>query len=514
MKQLSKTQSLRLCIFLTGISGIVAEYVMANMASYFVGDATTQWTMIISTMLFAMGVGSHVSKFIRGNLALKFVYLELLLSLAVSLSAIVAYILASKTELIGMIIYFQSAFIGFLIGAEIPIAVRINARKDEYGKNLSSILSRDYFGALVGGLLFAFVLLPHLGLIYTPLVLASVNCFAAYIMWWSFQEELPRSNLLRSCLIGVALTLAGLFWLSKPITIYAEQSHYRDKIIFSKQTRFQKIVLTEWKNDHWLYLNGAEQFSSFDEHLYHEPLVHPALSLARKPKDVLIIGGGDGLALREVLKYSNIRSINLIDLDPEMVQIAKNHPIIKRLNHSSLTHTKVKIHYGDGFHFLKKTSKKFGAIIIDLPDPKTASIAKLYSLEFYKIVKSKLAANGSFITQASSPFFAKKAFLCILKTIRKAGFTAVPLHNQIPTMGQWGFILGSVDPELTSESLRIKLENITFRGINTRFMDRSAMRHMVQYGKDFLESYQTIRVSTLANPQIHTYYNSGRWDIY
>ncbi|MBW1898773.1 MAG: spermidine synthase, partial [Deltaproteobacteria bacterium] len=203
------------------------------------------------------------------------------------------------------------------------------------------------------------------------------------------------------------------------------------------QTPYQKIVMTQLKKFYWLYINGQEQFSTFDEEKYHEPLVHPAMMLSHNPGTVLVLGGGDGLALREILKHDSLESVTLVDLDPAMTDLAKTHSVLKMINSSSMSHPKVRVLNDDAARFLENDTNRYGAIIIDLPDPDTIDLMHVYSGDFYRMVHRHLIKGGIMVTQATSPYFSRKAFLCILKTIRTSGFAVLPYHNQIPTMGEW-----------------------------------------------------------------------------
>ncbi|MEE9517978.1 MAG: hypothetical protein V3V52_12800, partial [Candidatus Adiutricales bacterium] len=285
---------LKVSIFATGCAGIVAEFVLATLATYTVGNAVLQWTVVMSLMFFAMGIGSRLSSFFREKLLDSFIIVEFILSLLCASSAVLAYGLAAYTAYIGLLIYTQALAIGFLIGLEIPLVTRLNNAYEDLRSNIAAIMEKDYYGSLLGGLLFAFFALPYLGLTYTPIALGSINFLVASLLLWRFYGLVGRKKLLVS---GFVLSLSALIVmgvLAKPIILYGEQRQFRDKIILAKQTPHQKIVITQWKNHHWLFINGQEQFSTFDEEKYHEPLVHPAMNLASSREKVLILGGGDG----------------------------------------------------------------------------------------------------------------------------------------------------------------------------------------------------------------------------
>jgi len=178
-----KSFVLKAALFATGFSGIVAEYILSTLASYFIGNAILQFTLIVSIMLFSMGLGSRLSKSFNTNIIFYFVITELILSVLVSFSAIASYLVYGFTSVSWVIIYVLSIIIGLLIGLEIPFATRINNEFEELRLNISNILEKDYYGSLLGGLFFAFVGLPYLGLTYTPFVLGFINLVWCIQLW-------------------------------------------------------------------------------------------------------------------------------------------------------------------------------------------------------------------------------------------------------------------------------------------------------------------------------------------
>jgi len=515
MKLTLKSNILKLALFATGLSGIVAEYILATLASFFISDSATQWTLIISTMLFSMGLGSRLSKYIERNLLQKFIIIEFLLSILTAYSSLIAYTASAYTIYTGAIIYSLAILIGLLIGMEIPMVMRLNQSFEELKVNVSGILEQDYYGSLAGGVFFAFIGLPILGLTYTPFVLGFVNFSVAIILYFILYPKLVGGskislNIYTGCIL--ALLIAG-FFLAKPIIFFGEQRRYKDKIIYEEQSRFQKIVLTQWKDEYWLYINHNQQLSTIDEVLYHEPLVHPAMSLLQQPTDVLVMGGGDGCAVREILKYPSVENITLVDLDPAMTELGQHHPILVDLNQNAMNHEKVKVINQDGFNFIVNHEKFYDAVIIDLPDPKSIDLGRLYSYEFYQMVKRRLRPYGVVITQAGSPYYATKAFLCIDKTLKEAGFTTAAMHNQILTLGEWGWII-AVKPERTTD-LKSKLRQLTFDHVNTEWINNEAMQLMTSFGKTiYTKPVDSVRVNKVHDPTLYRYYLDGNWDLY
>jgi spermidine synthase len=510
MDQTTETKSrvLKLCLFTTGLAGIVAEFILSTLASYLVGDSIFQWSLIISLMLFSMGIGSFFSRFIQTHLLDKFIFTEFSLSFFCAFSAGFSYYMAGLTTQVNLIIYFLAIVIGILIGLEIPLVTRINEHYEELRVNISSVMQYDYLGSLFGGLLFSFFALPYLGLTYTPIILGTLNFVIALFLFWRFRELifLKKFIIIFAAVLSLILLTATL--VIKPLILYSEQKQYRDKIIYEEQTLYQKIVVTQWKKFNWLFINRNVQFSSYDEWLYHEPLVHPAMNLAPVPEQILILGGGDGNAAREVLKYPAIRKITLVDIDPSMTRLGQTHEIFLEINQGSLNHPKVAIVNMDAYQFLRQDSLLYDVIIIDLPDPNSIELSKLYSKTFYNHVKKHLTQHGVLVTQATDVSQAQKTFCCIWKTIEAAGLIATGYHNYVPTMGNWGWIIAVKPENIASDvGLKQRLLNLDFDKIPTKFMNREVMFSMFNFGKGILEAKEQVEVNTEINPKLYQYYS-------
>ena len=503
---------LKIAIFATGISGIVAEYLLATLATYFLGDSIFQWTMIVSVMLFSMGIGSLMSRKITKELLFKFLTLELLLSLLASFSVVIIYYVAGYFKgYVTFYIYFLSISIGILIGMEIPLVTRINDSYEELKRNISSIMAMDYIGSLIGGVFFAFWGLPRLGLTYTPFVVGGINFLVAmslFIIIWK-KIERKKSALILSTITAVIL-LVGLF-TSDEVKRFSEQKRYKEKIIFQEQTRYQNIVITQKKDVFWLFINGNQQLSTLDEYVYHEALVHPSIHLAKDKKKILILGGGDGCVAREALKYKEVEKIVLVDLDSVMTDIAREHWVLSELNHESLDNSKVTIINADAFTWLENQQEKFDVIIVDLPDPKSIDLSRMYSKEFYWVCRANLAEGGSIVTQAGSPMFATEAYECINLSMKAAGFSTLTLHNHVLTLGEWGYIIGKIETQsnLDKEALAFNLRS----DISTAWLNNEAFEGMQKFGKPHVDLSE-VQVNTISEPILQKYYLRGNWDFY
>ena len=510
-----QSRILKISLFATGLAGIVAEYVLSTLATYFLGDSVFQWTMIVSIMLFSMGLGSRLSLLFEKNLLQTFIFIEFALSIFSAFSAMLTYVASGYTMYTGLIIYTLSIVIGILIGLEIPLVVRVNDEFQSLRINVASVMEKDYFGSLLGGVFFAFVGLPYLGLTYTPFLLGFINFSVAVVLVGLLWRQLPAAQRRRvgGAVVGVFVVLVAGLVGAKPIILYGEQVRYKDKVIYDAQSRYQKIVLTQWKDDYWLFINGNQQLSTVDEVMYHEPLVHPAMQLSVRPRSVLVLGGGDGCAVREILKYPAVEAVTVVDLDPAMTELGKTHPVLVALNDSALMDERVHIVNQDAFTFAEQTNDYYDVIIADLPDPKSADLSRLYTREFYQLCARHLRPQGVLVTQAGSPYFATRAFQCIDQTLQQAGFQTQPLHNQIVTMGEWGWILGvkSENPLPLKESLRA----LSFNDVATQWLNQEAMLLMTSFGKNyFLDTSDSIEINTLGNQVLYRYYLRGNWDLY
>ena len=257
--------------------------------------------------------------------------------------------------------------------------------------------------------------------------------------------------------------------------------------------------MTKDRDDIRLFLDGNLQFSSLDEYRYHEVLVHVPMSSVPQGRRVLILGGGDGLALRELAKYgTDIYSVTVVDLDPSVVALASSNPYLKSLNQGSFDNEKVHVHHQDAFQFLERSSEKYDVIIADLPDPNHISLARRYSQEFYRLVKKRLQPWGAFMTQSTSSYFSSEAFWCIVSTIESVGFNHVqPFHVYIPSFGDWGFVCASkqaFDPKKLAQ-------------VPTQFLDPSIIESATYFAKD--KQVSQLNISRLDNPEVLHYYLKG-----
>ena len=438
--------------FACAACGLVYELALVAQGSYLLGDSVTQASVVLSTMVFAMGIGSLAAKPLQRRPLAGFAVIEAVLAIVGGLSVLALHAAFTWLDLYWPSLIAIALVIGGLIGAEIPLLMTLlqKIRRQEAGSATADLFAADYIGALVGGLAFPFVLLPLLGQTRGALVVGMINAVAgAAVVLWLFHRSvsLARRIAVAAGTLVVLAVLGIAFAGSDAFLRYARSELYEDPVVYSEQTAYQEIVvtesapITEGPTDTRLFLNGDLQFSSIDEYRYHESLVHPAM--AGRHERVLVLGGGDGLAMREVLRYPDVREAVEVELDPAVLRLARDDARLTGLNGGSLTDPRVRVVTADAFAWLRDAAARFDVVIVDMPDPDSTATAKLYSEEFYTLAGQVLAPGGRMVVQAGSPFFAPRSFDCILSTIRAAGLGVTPYHVNVPSFGDWGFALAT-----------------------------------------------------------------------
>ncbi len=496
-------------VFIVAACGLVYELIAGAVSSYILGDAVTQFSLVIGTFLCAMGLGAYLAKFVTRNLLRTFIEIEIWIGVIGGCSSIGMFaVSAFAGSIFPVAFYGLCTGIGVLIGIEIPLLVRVLNESDGVSEALSRVLALDYVGALAGSLLFPFLVLPYLGLSRASVVFGVMNLLVA-AAGLSLLQQKRRWITMR--LAAACMLLVAALGFSSRLVGFFEDLLYQDDIVFAETTPYQRIVLTRWRNDVRLYLNGHIQFCSIDEARYHEALVIPALEACSNARQVLILGGGDGLATREVLKYAQVRSVLLVDIDPAMTRLAQTRPELVALNNDSLNSPRVRIINTDAMRFLEQSSDFFDVIIIDLPDPSSETLSKLYSKSFYELCNRRLTAGGVLVTQATSPFFAPEAFWCIEKTIEASGvhlpglprLAPVAYHINVPSFGDWGFVLAGRKP--------IKPEHLA-PSVPTAYLNRDSLQAMFSFGGD-TRARKPLEINRLDRPVLFTYYKEG-WVTY
>ena len=490
-------------VFVIATCGLIYELLAGTLSSYVLGDSVTQFSIIIGIYLFAMGVGSWLSRFIDKNLAERFIEIELSVAVVGGFSAPLLFLSFAHLSYFGLVLYGVVFVIGVLVGLEIPLLMRILKDELDFKDLISRVLAFDYIGALVASLLFPIFLVPKLGLNRTSLLFGMFN--AAIGIWgtWLLLPLLKGNiTLLRIKGAVIIVLLAIAFIKADKLTSLAEDALFMDNIIFARSSPYQRIVVTKGKTGYALFLNGNLQFNSFDEYRYHEALVHPAFAAYQgEPKRVLVLGGGDGLALREIEKYPSVEFIQIVDLDPEMTKISYSVPALGELNHHSFDDPRVHLTNADAFVWLDSTqTEPFDIAIVDFPDPNNFALGKLYTTRFYNLLKSKLKPESSVVIQTTSPLVARQSFWCIVKTLEAVGFSVRPYQTTVPSFGIWGYALAKLEP--------FDQPAKPPSGIELKFLNDNSFASMFEFSTDTSRPAEEIEINRLDNQALVRYYET------
>ena len=489
-----------LAVFVVASCGLAYELIAGALSSYLLGDSILQFSTIIGCYLFAMGVGSHLSRYVKDDDVLaRFIDIELLVGLLGGLSAMTLFVVfAWLSTPFRSVLYALVFAIGVLVGMEIPLVMRaLNDGQTKFSELVSRVLTFDYLGALAVSLLFPLLLAPRLGLSRTALLFGIANVAIALWTIHRYRDRLQRvgGRILRASLVMGVLVVG--FFEADDLTHWSERGLYGDEIVHAVTTPYQRLVITRWKDDLRLYINGNLQFSSRDEHRYHEALVHPMMESLPWAGHVLILGGGDGLALREVLRYPNVRKVTLVDLDHRVTDLFKSSEPLVALNRGSFSDPRVTVVNQDAALWLEASGDAmFDAVVVDFPDPSNFSLGKLYSVPFYRGLLRHVASRGMVVVQSTSPYFAPRAYWSIDATLREAGFRTWPYHAYVPSFGEWGFVLASKDGAFVPpEHYRLPM----------RFLDAETTREMFRFAADM--PHPQVEANRLNNQSLVRYFD-------
>ncbi len=421
--------------------GLIYELIVGTLASYLLGDSITQFSTVIGGYLFAMGIGSWLSRFIERGVPQRFVEVELGVALIGGACAPLLFLAFAFTDVFRVVLYGSVLAIGTLVGLEIPLLLRILKDQVRFKDLVSQVLTFDYLGALAASICFPLLFVPKLGLVRTSLLFGLLNALVGLWSTWLLAPVLGNPLRLRVKAVALSLLLLVGLVLGDRLTNFSEDHLYADDVVYSSSSHYQRIVLTRGKRGFSLYLNGNLQFSSVDEYRYHEALVHPAMARAGRVARVLVLGGGDGLAAREILRYPEVQSVTLVDLDPAITGLATRYEELAELNARALVHPKLHVVNTDAMKYLAESRETWDVVIVDFPDPNNFALGKLYTTGFYKLLKRRLAPEGVAVIQSTSPLFARRSFWCIDTTLRAAGLWTLPYHALVPSFGEWGYVL-------------------------------------------------------------------------
>jgi spermidine synthase len=497
-------------------SGLAVELLLGNLASYLVGNEALSYGIAVGGFLAAMGVGSYLSRFIadepnlgeerelspqqRQDLLSSFAKVELAIAPLTALLPLGLFALFVIDGFLWLGLFLVTLILGILAGLEIPLLTRLVEQEEGVREALAGVLAMDYLGALLGSLLFPIFLLPVFGMFPSAAIIGSFPAIMVFLLGRAF----PQLRGWRWVGLAVAIGLLGFAWVVVPVGNSLENNLYRDPVVGRWQSTYQRLVLTRWGRDMRLFLNGDLQFSTADEYRYHEALVHPAMVAAKNPRRVLLLGAGDGMALREVLKWQQVERVLLVELDPAVVKVAQNHPFLNKLSDRAWQDPRVEVRYADAFRAVPALQETFDVIIADFPDPDRTALAKLYSKGFYEGLRSRLAPTGAMVTQASSPFFAPQAFACVAATLEAIDMSVYPYRTDVPSFGPWGFVMATNQPFDVSPPVPLSVQ--------TQFLTPELLPTLFQLPADI--PTDNVEINTLAHPIIARYQSDRRWDLY
>jgi spermidine synthase len=534
--------------------GLIYEYLLSHYAGRVLGAVETAIYAMIGIMIVSMGLGAFAARWFKQPFT-AFAWLEAIIALIgmtaiLLIAAIIAlthtlpqvltnvFNLPPGTVLDGQILvslqtmasftpYIAGFLLGFLIGMEIPLIARI--RQQIYGayleNNVGTIYGADYVGAGVGAAIWVMFMLS-MDITKAAVLTALLNTLAGLIFLWRYFDKVQwRKTLLGFHILLLALLLLlankGQSWMQQFTNVL-----YKDQVVYATQSNYQHIAVTERYvspdlppiTD--LYLNGRLQFSSADEHIYHSMLVYPAMAASRRHDNVLLIGGGDGLALRNVLKWQP-QQVTLIDLDATLVELFSEDNTLTddaairinqrmtALNQQAFSDTNVNVIIGDAFvevEPLIKKGLKFDTIIIDLPDPSHPDLNKLYSDFFYAKVNQLLQGDGALVIQSTSPYHAKRAFQSIGKTVKAAGFGHVEQYRQnVPSFGEWGWTIATKTGQKASQ----RIQAIQRLPIADDWLSQQLMLSAFVFPANFYRNINKIEVNYLGSAVLFRYHHQA-----
>ncbi|WP_233269433.1 polyamine aminopropyltransferase [Alteribacillus sp. YIM 98480] len=512
------TNLLYISSFIVSVCGITYQMLLGAAGSYLLGSSILSYAIAVGGSLSGMGVGSMFSERMKKHLVDRIIGIEYLIGPVGAFSTLFIYMMFSVvgSDTASVVFCLLIFVLGCLTGMELPILIReAEKRGDELKKSAARTLFSDYAGSLIGTLGFALLLSPWLGYIQTAFFVGLINVSVAFWLSFVFKKDIqkPKSSQIIGCILILVIGTGFIFGDSYAKVL--EQRMYDNPVVINEETPYQKIIGTNTPGDFRFYLNGNLQFAESDEYRYHETLVHPGMGLLQHQRqntsngmDVLIMGGGDGLAVRELLTYDTIDSITLVDLDPKVTELAMTSPHLTAINEHSLDDERVAIVHDDAFSFIKESEDTYDFILSDLPDPNSLDLSKLYSREMYGLMYDRLDQHGVAVVQSTSPVFSRKSYWTISETIEGAGFFVDNLHVDVPSFGDWGFTMAAKRP--------FDVNDITIpEQAETKYLEEDMLAGLFEFGKDENKdidgfSYQE---NTINHPVLADLYNDA-WRYY
>ena len=348
---------LLLSVFIISVCALSYELLSATVSTYLLGDSVFYFSLVIGIFLSAMGIGSFFSRYVEKSLLSVFIQIELIIALTGGLMPAILFYSFSNGLPYSLILLILTSTIGAFIGMEVPLIIRIFKDFFSLKDNVSTVLTLDYVGALFGSILFPVFFIPTLGILESGFFFGILNSVVALITIYIFKDKINKNIFLSFQSVFLIVFYIIMMLLAGRLLKNIESDLFDDQlVIFSTNTPYQRIVLTQDRDNFSLYLNGNLQFSTRDEYRYHEALVIPAMSYLNTNGDILVLGGGDGLAIRQLLKF-DVSSITLVDIDKKMTELFKNHPLLSGFNKQSFKNKKVSVINEDAFKFLQNIKK-------------------------------------------------------------------------------------------------------------------------------------------------------------
>lgn len=530
--------------------GLIYEYLLAHYAGRIIGSVESSIYTMIGIMIVAMGVGAFLARWVKDPFS-GFVWVEVTIAFFGGSAILIMAALIGLTHTLpqqlqeiyglhssmymegGIVSILQKVsfiapfvcgfFLGVMIGMEIPLIARIREilHKKHLEHNIGTIYGADYIGAGVGAAIWVTICLK-LPIMVAAIATASVNALVGLFFLYRYQSYLVspiRLWVAHAFLIGVLILLSVM---GIRFTEHMNSTLFKDKVVYTKVTPYQHVTLTTRHAGNRLptvlslYINGRLQFSSSDEKIYHRFLTYPAMLASARQENILIIGGGDGLAVREVLRW-NPKAVTLIDLDEAMVSLfsgkdlAASEPVrnhLLRLNQHSLLDERVNIIIGDAFlevEDLVNAGKHYDAIIVDLPDPSHPDLNKLYSSYFYERLKELLSGDGAITIQSTSPYHAQKAFISIGKTLAHTGFMTNQYHTNVPTFGEWGWTIGTI----RGKNALARIQEIDTYPMSDSWISKEQLEASFIFAPSFYSNFDEISINHLGSHLIYNYHHDA-----
>jgi spermidine synthase len=435
-------------------AGVAYELLLAGFAGYVLGESLALYCAVIGLFLSCMGLGAHLSRRLGDPPGDAYALLGAALAVCGASAPAAILAVAAHRAHVELAVALGTVACGTLTGLAIPLCARLAAGKEaQLSRLIALVLALDYLGALAGSLALPAIVLPGGGYLRGAAILGAATWLAALAAAWGARRASRRRALVIAALLAALLPVLGLALHGTRLLDWAMARVTGERILHREHSPYQEILLSEGRAGLGLRLNGRVQFQERWERRYHEALVHPAFSLAARRREILVLGGGDGLPLREILRYAEVTRTVLVDLDPRMVQLARSHPRLVELNQGSLSDPRVEVVHDDAFLWVERSPERFDVVVVDLPVPVSLSLSKLYSAEFYRNAGRRLAEGGILAVQ-STAFDASRARVlwCIGRSLEAAGLVARPY-----LLGRMGYHLAA-KTALEPDRIRLRVE--------------------------------------------------------